>query len=241
MRRAVELLLTCEHGGNGVPQQYSLHFAGHEELLSSHRGWDPGALELARAFSRSSGSTLIASTVTRLLIDLNRSPANPTLFSNVTWCWSPEEQRTLIERYHTPHWNRVEHEVGQRIGSGAEVIHLAVHTFTPVLDGIERLLDLGLLYDPARDREAEFMNRFGEKLAAMGDTPAPRIAHNEPYSGVADGLVTVLRSRFTADKYLGLELEVNQKYPIADGREWESLKHHLVENLLSAVEEWRHT
>ena len=42
------LLVTCEHGGNRVPKEYRRLFAGWEPVLASHRGYDPGALTLAR-------------------------------------------------------------------------------------------------------------------------------------------------------------------------------------------------
>src|SRR5436305_13375521 len=39
-----ELLITCEHGGNAVPERYRGAFAGAARALASHRGYDPGAL-----------------------------------------------------------------------------------------------------------------------------------------------------------------------------------------------------
>ena len=42
------LLLTCEHGGNRIPPEYRALFRGATAALASHRGWDPGALALAR-------------------------------------------------------------------------------------------------------------------------------------------------------------------------------------------------
>lgn len=35
---------------------------------------------------------------------------------------------------------------------------------------------------------------------------------NVPYNGADDGFTTYLREQFPADKYLGIEIEVNQKY-----------------------------
>ena len=45
------LVITCEHAGNMVPERYRPLFSGHEHLLPTHRGWDPGALLLAREMS----------------------------------------------------------------------------------------------------------------------------------------------------------------------------------------------
>ena len=62
------LLVTCEHGGNRVPKRYRRLFAGWESVLASHRGYDPGALTLARELARAFDAPLVASTVTRLLV-----------------------------------------------------------------------------------------------------------------------------------------------------------------------------
>jgi predicted N-formylglutamate amidohydrolase len=68
------LLITCEHGGNSVPPRWRPLFRGHRALLDSHRGWDPGALPIARALAREMNAPLIYSTISRLLVELNRSP-----------------------------------------------------------------------------------------------------------------------------------------------------------------------
>ena len=44
--------LSCEHGGNHIPTAYQPLFKGAEEVLASHRGWDPGALELFHALQQ---------------------------------------------------------------------------------------------------------------------------------------------------------------------------------------------
>ena len=49
MSKKFRLLITCEHGGNQVPSAYAEYFKSHQakEILKTHRGWDPGTLELA--------------------------------------------------------------------------------------------------------------------------------------------------------------------------------------------------
>jgi N-formylglutamate amidohydrolase len=74
-------LITCEHGGNRIPAPYRRLFRGRRALLDSHRGYDPGALAMARAMARAFRAPLVTSTISRLLIDLNRSIGHPHLFS----------------------------------------------------------------------------------------------------------------------------------------------------------------
>ena len=67
---ADRLFVTCEHAGNVVPKEYAHLFVGHEHLLPTHRGWDPGALLLAREMAERLGAPLYFDKTTRLLADL---------------------------------------------------------------------------------------------------------------------------------------------------------------------------
>ena len=63
------LVITCEHGGNRIPSLYRDLFHDYQVLLDSHRGFDPGALVMARALAAAFAAPLVASTVSRLLVD----------------------------------------------------------------------------------------------------------------------------------------------------------------------------
>lgn len=201
-------------------------FAGRGGLLASHRGWDPGSLELARALAAALGAPLVASTVSRLVVDLNRSRGHPRLFSEITRTLAAGERREILERYHLPHRGRVEALLAEAVTAGRVAVQLAVHTFTPVLDGVERRADVGLLFDPRRPRERAFADELRQALRAA--RPDLRVRRNYPYLGRADGLVTTLRRRFAEDEYLGLEIEVNQKWPLGDPLSWQRLAADLV-------------
>lgn len=117
-----QVLLTCEHGGNEVPEEYRALFDGMEAALASHRGWDPGALSLARWLGRRLSAPVVASTVTRLLVDLNRSAHNPRVFSEATRRLSREERERLLARFHAPHRAEVAEAVARAAAVGAVAI-----------------------------------------------------------------------------------------------------------------------
>ena len=79
--RPLHVLVTCEHGGNRIPARYRQWFTDAEALLASHRGYDPGALAMGRTLAGVAGAPLIATTISRLLVEVNRSPHNPRVFS----------------------------------------------------------------------------------------------------------------------------------------------------------------
>ncbi|HSO07438.1 MAG TPA: N-formylglutamate amidohydrolase, partial [Pelomicrobium sp.] len=101
-------LVTCEHGGNRIPARYRPLFRGHEELLTSHRGYDPGALTLARELSAALDAPLVVSTVSRLLVDLNRSLHHPRLFSAATRDAPADVRAEIVDRHYLPYRDEVE-------------------------------------------------------------------------------------------------------------------------------------
>ena len=223
------LLVTCEHGGNRVPKEYRALFAGRKSLLESHRGYDPGALTLARALARAFDAPLVASTVTRLLVELNRSPGHPQLHSEVTRALPRAEKARIAARYYEPYRREVEQRVAQATAARRRVIHLSAHSFVPVLDGCARNADIGLLYDPARAAERALCARWSQWLGARASRL--RVRRNYPYRGYADGLTTYLRRRYARRGYVGVEIEVNQKHVLAGGREWRMLREVLVQSV----------
>jgi predicted N-formylglutamate amidohydrolase len=208
MSRPLRLLLTCEHAGNRVPEPYSGLFRGHARLLASHRGYDRGALEVARHLAGALHCPLLVGSTTRLLVDLNRAATNRRVFSEITRGLPEDERARLVTTYHQPYRRRVREAVRREVKSCARVVHIAVHTFTPRLSGKERRADVGLLYDPARVGERAFCHTWRGRLRALSANLVVRC--NYPYRGTADGVPTWLRREFSDRAYLGIELEVNQ-------------------------------
>lgn len=226
-------LITCEHGGNGIPAAYETCFSGWRELLESHRGYDPGALAMARDLAEAFGADLVASTTSRLLVDLNRSIGHPHLFSEATADADPDIRTEIVAKWYRPHRQRVEHLVAEAVGKGHRVVHIASHSFTPVLDGMVRTADVGFLYDPTRRGETELCARWKRCLLSL--LPELRVRRNYPYLGRSDGLTTHLRRQHGADAYVGVELEVNQSCTTGFERRWASLRSVLVQSLRDAT------
>lgn len=202
------VVLSCLHGGRRIPRAYAPLFEDARYVLSTHRGYDPGASAITRYFERSLGVRAHRATVSRLLVDLNRSTHHPDLHSaRVRGLTVAERDRLLAEYYH-PHREVTACEIAQHLADGATVIHLSIHTFTPRLRGIPRRGTVGLLYDPGVRAEREFCDAWEASLRATA--PRLRVRRNYPYRGTADGLPTTFRQRFPAG-YLGIELEVTQR------------------------------
>jgi predicted N-formylglutamate amidohydrolase len=231
------VLLTCEHGGNRIPAEFAALFRGKRDLLNSHRGYDPGALELARTCSRQLKAPLHFATVSRLLVELNRSDGHRSLFSAVTRPLPTETRELILHKYYVPYRERVQAEIDAARRPRRRVIHFSLHTFTPVLDGCTRRADVGLLYDPARRGEALLCDQLKKTLQLR--RPDLIIRKNYPYLGISDGFVTLLRRKWPAEAYLGIEIEVNQRWYFGDRRQWGRLQRIMADAIADSLGAWQ--
>lgn len=225
-------VITCEHGGNRIPARFRSLFRGRQALLNTHRGYDPGALLLARELAKARRAPLVSSTVSRMLIDLNRSLTHPQLHSVATRGAPAGVRAQIVDLHYQPYRARVEQLVRQALLRGCRVIHISSHSFTPVLDGKTRNADVSLLYDPARQGEADLCAHWKAALAARA--PELRVRRNYPYAGKGDGLTTHLRRHYPHEAYIGIELEVNQRMVFGARRRWTILRRAVIESLKAA-------
>jgi predicted N-formylglutamate amidohydrolase len=227
------LVITCEHGGNRIPGPYRDLFRTHLALLNTHRGFDPGALIMAKALATKFAAPLVASTVSRLLVDLNRSIGHPCLYFEAIRNEPTEVRQLILKHYYQPYRAHAERLVRQAIVDHGHVIHLSSHSFTPELYGKVRVADIGLLYDPARPGETDLCERW--KTALKVCAPNLSIRRNYPYAGKGDGLTAWFRQRLSPSAYVGIELEINQKHIIRAGQNWIDLRKAIIESLRMAL------
>jgi predicted N-formylglutamate amidohydrolase len=228
-------LLSCEHAGNHIPEEYAHLFKGKEEVLYTHKGIDFGALRLAQHLEEETGLPLYYTTISRLLVEANRSEGNEDLFSEHSNVLPEAEKQALMQKHYYPHRKQVEKALALEIAGGHAVIHLAVHTFTPALDGEVREADLGILFDPKRPLEQGFAEKFRHEL--IRQNASRTVLFNSPYPGTDDSLPTYLRTKFSKEAYGGLELEVNQKFFLeGEGAVWEKLMQEVSQAFRSAIE-----
>lgn len=232
MALATHFVITCEHAGNRIPSRYRPLFRGCAALLHSHRGYDKGAMSMAREMARTLAAPLFATTTSRLLVDLNRSVGHPHLYSEVTRRAPVAVRREILERHYLPYRSRAEAAIAAMLEQDGRVIHISSHSFTPVLDGEVRTADVGLLYDPSRPSEKELCSRWKANLEALA--PGLAVRRNYPYTGKSDGFTAYLRRRFSDSVYTGIELEINQKHFIKGGQQWRQVRSAVLSSLHSA-------
>ena len=210
---AKQILVSCEHASNALPEGFHLD----PELLRLHIAWDPGALPIAERLAEHFAAPLHRGRFSRLVVDLNRSPDNRNLIRRISdghrvpfnYGLGESERRDRIELYYRPYRDAVRVGVERIVRREGRCIHVCVHTFTPALADRVRGNDIGLLHDPGWGIERAVADEIRDDLRCHTDYV---VWHNRPYSGTADGILPAMRRLHSPETYVGIELEVNQKF-----------------------------
>ncbi len=221
MKNTPALMITCEHASNALPDFVLRAFRDSngipDDVLASHRGYDIGAYKIFSILvKRLKPDFHSASKFSRLVVDMNRSSTSKSFYSEYTSSLPSTVKARMLslwEKYREKIESFVAGKIPEKQRKAAKeaplkVIHLGIHSFTPVLNGVERDADVGILYDPSRPSEAKIAEILIKNIRDR--EPSLRIRKNYPYLGKSDGLTTTLRQKF-GPAYAGLEIEINQK------------------------------
>src|SRR5210317_504758 len=165
------ILLICDHASCRFPR--SLGDMGLDPFARRcHLAVDIGAGELTESLAESLGVTAVLAQYSRLVVDCNRQLMDPSAFlqfgdgilvpGNRNLHQSDKDRRakTLYEPYHEAVDNQV-----QRLRSiGPPPAFIAVHSFTPVMNGEARPWEIGVLWDT----DTRLRDIFLEDFTAAG-------------------------------------------------------------------------
>jgi hypothetical protein len=218
----IACLFSCEHATCAVPEAFRELFRGSEDLVTSTKGWDPGALNLAQGFSMKFRTPLVHGDVTRLLIDLNED--GDDRWSKISKTLPDVTRGKLVDRHERPYRTALRARISEDLLRNDAVIHIMIHTE----EGDQR----GLLLETPRDVEIadSFASKWQAKLVADGIET--RVARGDLNGGLADDL-----TRSYQNKPYGLmRLKVPQTY-FLEGKplRWETLKKALLSSLTQIV------
>ncbi|MTJ84229.1 MAG: N-formylglutamate amidohydrolase [Telmatospirillum sp.] len=183
--RTAPALIICDHASNAVPGALD-NLGLAEGDLNRHIGWDIGAAVAARRLADQIGATAVLSRISRLVIDCNRPLGHPTsICAESDGILVPgnrdldeRRRRQRAEEYFYPYHGAVCRELNRVEAAAADRVAslVAVHSFTPMMNGFQRPWHVGVLWnrDPRLARPLIDALRTGEGLC-VGD--------NEPYSG----------------------------------------------------------
>src|SRR5690606_31159317 len=151
------LLLVCDHASRVFPR--ALGDLGLDPLARRcHLALDIGAGALTAKLSGSLGATAVLAGYSRLVVDCNRDLLDPGAFlefgdgivipGNRNLDAAHKEARA--EAIYWPYHHAIDAEIKRLSGVSRAPAVIAIHSFTPVLDGISRPWEIGVLWDADR-------------------------------------------------------------------------------------------
>lgn len=204
------LLMTCEHASRTLTADLGPVSAAARSILASHRGWDIGIWSVVREISRRLGVTAIGGRYSRLVVDLNRDPSDPSLIvvaaDGVPLPFNekltPREASRRVARIHTPYHAEIDSQLARRSACSLPPFLVSFHSFTPLLNPRRRRFDVGVLFRDHRRLAA----CLGSALVREGLS----VRYNRPYSGL-EGLIYAAARHGMNHRVPYLELEFNQR------------------------------
>ena len=200
------LLFLCDHASNAVPPSYG-DLGLSKTLFQTHIAYDIGAAEIAIALAKAYGAAALLGGVSRLLIDLNRGPGDPTLVMKLSdgsiipgnRGADDAEVAKRLQQFHAPYHAAIREQMA-RIGKKA--ILISIHSFTPSWKSVARPWEVGVLYG----RDARLAVPLMKHLAASGFA----VGDNEPYTGALEG--DTLDTHGTKTGHANVLIEIRQDF-----------------------------
>ncbi|MGD0141955.1 MAG: DUF1244 domain-containing protein [Rhizomicrobium sp.] len=180
------LLFVCDHASHALPKRYGT--LGLEEgAFAAHIASDIGAAQVTRALAQAYGGPAILARWSRLLIDLNRGPDDPTLVMKLSDgriipgnrnADATEIARRLRE-FHAPYHAAIAAELDAARAQDIVPVIISIHSFTPIWKGFRRPWEVSVLWD--KD------DRLARPLLAALTRAGLNAGDNEPYDGELEG------------------------------------------------------
>ncbi len=178
------ILLVCDHASCRFPK--SLGDMGLDPFARRcHLAVDIGAGPLTERLAASLGVTAVLAQYSRIVVDCNRQLMDPS--SNLEFGdgilvpgnrnLHKAEKDLRANAIYWPYHDAVDKQVQRLKNIGPAPAFIAVHSFTPVMNGEARPWEMGVLWDTDTRLRDIFLQDFTAAGYFVGD--------NEPYSGKA--------------------------------------------------------
>ena len=178
------ILITCDHAENHIPDDLE-RLGLDPDRLGEHIAYDIGAKQVAIQLSKRFDAPLLLAKYSRLVVDLNRFPDDPSLIPSHSdghqirgnQGLAPTDRGARIARFFTPYHHKHQALVDQLVERHSKPLIFAVHSFTPIMNDIVRPWHYGVLWDRCA--------ALGHALAdALEQDRSLIIGRNQPYNAV---------------------------------------------------------
>ena len=181
------LIVLCDHASNALPPEYgSLGLPAHE--FQRHIAYDIGAAGITRVIAEAFQAPAVLTRTSRLLIDPNRGPDDPTLIMRLSdgaiipgnRHLDAAERERRMRLYYAPYHQAIESVIERCLATGVAPTIVSMHSFTEAWKGIRRPWQVGILWD----RDQRLARPMIEALATDNTL---HVGDNQPYKGTLEG------------------------------------------------------
>ena len=175
-----DILLICEHAGLAIPRALGRLGLGDDlDLSLQHIAWDIGAGAVARGLAGLLGAGLILQNYSRLVIDCNRaltSPQSiPAVSDHIAIPGNVDLTAEEITARETEIFRPYDDLCHQVLEQNQVRFVIALHSFTPEMDGVMRPWHISFLYNKGET----YARKFAQAIASTN--PHLNIGFNVPY------------------------------------------------------------
>jgi predicted N-formylglutamate amidohydrolase len=231
------ILLVCDHASCRFPK--SLGDMGLDPFARRcHLAVDIGAGPLTERLATSLGVTAVLAQYSRLVVDCNRQLMDPS--SNLEFGdgilvagnrnLHKTEKDLRANTLYWPYHDAVDRQVQRLRSIGPAPAFIAVHSFTPVMNGEARPWEMGVLWDTDTRLRDIFLEGFTAAGYVVGD--------NEPYSGKAPQDFTIdHHAQEIGIPHVGIEIRQDLIDDKKGVEEIAAVMHRIIDSIQKRLEE----
>lgn len=227
----VPILLVCDHASCRFPQ--ALGDMGLDPFARRcHLAIDIGAGKLTEMIASSLGVTAVIAQYSRLVVDCNRQLMDPGAFLEYgdgilvpgNRNLSQADKDARADAIYWPYHTAIDEQIARLRAIGPKPAFVSIHSFTPVLNGVSRDVQMGVLWD----KDDRLSDIFIEDLRAAGFLTGD----NEPYSGRAPQDFTIdHHAEEIGLPHVGIEVRQDLIDDIAGVEDIAPIMHRIIESI----------
>lgn len=225
------ILLVCDHAACQFPRV--LGDMGLDPFARRcHLAIDIGAGPLTEYLADRLGVTAVLAQYSRLVVDCNRELLDAGAFLEYAdgivvpgnRKLSEDDKNARAAAIYWPYHNAINTQIQRFLATGVRPAFIAVHSFTPVLNGKVRPWEIGVLWDKDQSLRDIFIEQFSAAGFNVGD--------NEPYSGKAPADYTIdNHAEPSALPHLGIEIRQDLINDAAGIARLGNIMHKIIETI----------
>jgi len=178
------VLLVCDHASRRFPAAVA-SLGLDEQGQRCHLAWDIGAGAVTERIAAELQVTAVLAEYSRLVVDCNRNLMDPSAFLEFgdgriipgNRGLSQQAKDVRASEIFWPYHHAIDVEIRRLATAERAPAFYSVHSFTPILDGVKRDCEIGVMWDADRPTAEIVIDGFRRHGYNVGD--------NEPYSGKA--------------------------------------------------------